>query len=66
MGRPWLTTVIDTYSRAIVGINLGYDALSSSVVALALRNAILPKQYGAEYKGIAKLWDESIFKDPAQ
>ncbi|RZM78651.1 Mu transposase C-terminal domain-containing protein [Leptolyngbya iicbica] len=50
MGRPWLTTVIDTYSRAIVGINLGYDAPSSSVVALALRNAIMPKQYGVEYK----------------
>lgn len=50
MGRPWLTTVVDTYSRAIVGINLGYDAPSSRVVALALRHAILPKQYGAEYK----------------
>jgi len=50
MGRPWLTTVIDTYSRAIVGFNLGYDAPSSRVVALALRHAILPKHYGSEYK----------------
>lgn len=50
MGRPWLTTVIDTYSRAIVGFNLGYDAPSSRVVALALRQSILPKQYGPEYK----------------
>lgn len=49
LGRPWLTTVIDTYSRCIVGINLGFDAPSSQVVALALRNAILPKRYGAEY-----------------
>lgn len=49
LGRPWLTTVIDTYSRCIIGINLGYDAPSSQVVALALRNAILPKQYGSEY-----------------
>ena len=48
--RPWLTTVIDSYSRCIVGINLGYDAPSSQVVALALRHAILPKQYGQEYK----------------
>lgn len=23
LGRPWLTTVIDTYSRCIIGINLG-------------------------------------------
>ena len=50
LGRPWLTTVIDSYSRCIVGINLGYDAPSSQVVALALRHAILPKQYGQEYE----------------
>lgn len=49
LGRPWLTTVIDTYSRCIMGINLGFDAPSSQVVGLALRHAILPKQYGAEY-----------------
>ncbi|MEG4199531.1 Mu transposase C-terminal domain-containing protein [Microcoleus sp. Pol12A5] len=49
LGRPWLTTVIDSYSRCILGINLGFDAPSSQVVALALRHAILPKQYGAEY-----------------
>jgi len=48
--RPWLTTVIDTYSRCIMGINLGYDAPSSQVVALALRHAILPKSYGKEYR----------------
>ena len=48
--RPWLTTVIDTYSRCIVGVNLGFDAPSSRVVALALRHAILPKQYGSAYK----------------
>lgn len=50
LGRPWLTTVIDTYSRCIVGINLGYDAPSSQVVALALRHAMLPKRYSPEYK----------------
>lgn len=49
IGRPWLTTVIDTYSRCIMGINLGFDAPSSQVVALALRHAILPKHYGSEY-----------------
>ena len=50
LGRPWLTTVIDTYSRCIMGINLGFDEPSSQVVALALRHAILPKKYGSEYK----------------
>mgnify|MGYP001800244474 FL=1 len=48
--RPWLTTVIDTYSRCIMGINLGFDAPSSQVVALALRHAIMPKQYSREYE----------------
>jgi putative transposase len=33
-----------------MGINLGFDAPSSQVVALALRHAILPKHYGVEYK----------------
>jgi putative transposase len=50
LSRPWLTTVVDTYSRCIMGFNLGYDAPSSQVVALALRHAILPKQYDWEYQ----------------
>ncbi len=50
LGRPWLTTVIDSYSRCIIGVNLGFDATSSQVVALALRHAILPKRYGDDYK----------------
>jgi len=50
VNRPYLTTVIDTYSRCILGFNLGFDAPSSKVVALALRHAILPKQYGSDYK----------------
>ncbi|MEA5504857.1 transposase family protein [Halotia wernerae UHCC 0503] len=55
LSRPWLTTVIDSYSRCIMGINLGYDPPSSQVVALALRHAILPKQYGSEY-GLHEEW----------
>lgn len=50
IGRPYLTTVIDCYSRCIVGFYLGLAAPSSQVVALALRNAILPKRYGSEYE----------------
>lgn len=50
LSRPWLTTVVDTYSRCIMGFNLGYDAPSSQVVALALRHAILPKQYDSQYQ----------------
>ncbi|MEI2577495.1 Mu transposase C-terminal domain-containing protein [Scytonema sp. PRP1] len=55
LGRPWLTTVIDSYSRCIIGINLGYDAPSSQIVALALRHGILPKNYGSEY-GLHEEW----------
>ena len=33
-----------------MGVNLGFDAPSSQVVALALRHAILPKKYGVEYQ----------------
>ncbi len=49
--RPYLTKITDSYSRCIMGIHLSFDTPSSSqVVALALHHAILPKQYGAEYK----------------
>ncbi|WP_427158561.1 Mu transposase C-terminal domain-containing protein [Aliinostoc sp. HNIBRCY26] len=50
IGRPQLTTVIDCYSRCIVGLRLGFAAPSSQVVALALRNAIMPKRYTSEYE----------------
>ena len=55
LGRPRLTTIVDTYSRCIVGINVGFDAPSSQVVALALRHAILPKHYGEDY-GLHEEW----------
>jgi putative transposase len=55
IGRPWLTTIIDCYSHAIIGINIGFDVPSSQIVALALRHAILPKKYGAEY-GLLNEW----------
>lgn len=49
LGRPWITTIGDSYSRCLIGVNIGFDAPSSHVVALALRHAILPKSYGQEY-----------------
>lgn len=50
LGRPWLTTVVDSYSRCIMGIHLGFDAPSAAVVCLVLRHAILPKQYSSAYE----------------
>ena len=49
LGRPWITTVCDSYSRCLMGFHIGFDAPSSHRVALALRHAILPKYYGEEY-----------------
>ena len=55
LGRPWLSTVVDTYSRCIMGIHLGFDAPSAAVVCLALRHAILPKQYSGGYE-LKEVW----------
>lgn len=56
LGRPWLTIVVDTYSRCIMGLHLGFDAPSAPVVGLALRHAILPKQYPVGYE-LQQVWD---------
>jgi putative transposase len=50
LGRPWLTLVVDSYSRCIMGCHIGFDAPSAAVVCLALRHAILPKQYSSAYE----------------
>jgi putative transposase len=56
LGRPWLTIVVDSYSRCIQGLHLGFDAPSAQVVGLALRHAILPKQYPAAYE-MQQVWE---------
>ncbi len=42
--------MIDTYSRVIIGMHLGFDPPSAEVVCLALRHAILPKEYSGAYE----------------
>lgn len=42
--RPWLTIIIDDYSRAIAGYELSFLAPSAMKTALALRQAIWRKQ----------------------
>jgi putative transposase len=44
MARPWLTVVIDDFSRAIAGYYLAFDPPSSLRTCLALRQAIWRKQ----------------------
>jgi putative transposase len=41
--RPWLTTIMDDYSRAICGYTIFLGAPSAMNTALALRQAIWPK-----------------------
>lgn len=54
--KPWLTTVMDDYSRAIAGIFLSMQAPSSINTALALRQAIWKKEDSAwEICGIPQI-----------
>ncbi|MEH1867589.1 MAG: Mu transposase C-terminal domain-containing protein [Nostoc sp.] len=54
--RPWLTTVVDTFSSCIVGFHLWIKQPGSTEVALALRHAILPKNYPEDYQ-LNKVWE---------
>ncbi|WP_017294851.1 Mu transposase C-terminal domain-containing protein [Geminocystis herdmanii] len=55
LDRPWLTIIIDSYSRCLMGFYLGFESPSSQIDALALRHAILPKFYSSEY-GLRNEW----------
>ncbi|MBD2604995.1 Mu transposase C-terminal domain-containing protein [Scytonema hofmannii FACHB-248] len=55
---PWLTTIVDTYSSCVVGFRLWIKQPGSTEVALALRHAILPKNYPDDYK-LNKVWEIS-------
>ncbi len=56
VGCVWITSVIDSYSSCIMGYYLSFMLAGSHEVALALRHAILPKQYGVEYE-LQKEWE---------
>lgn len=57
LGQPWLTVLIDYYSRMIVGFCIGFEPPSYPVIMEALRQAILPKTYVHErYPQIANPW----------
>ncbi|MBI5758108.1 MAG: DDE-type integrase/transposase/recombinase [Planctomycetales bacterium] len=57
LGQPWLTVLVDYYSRMIVGFCIGFEPPSYAVIMEALRHAILPKSYVRErYPRIANDW----------
>ena len=41
--RPWLTLIIDHYTKCILGFSVSYDKPSHMTVARALKMALLPK-----------------------
>lgn len=44
LGRPWLTLLLDVFSRSVVGFHLSFDAPSAGGVALAIAQGVLPKR----------------------
>ncbi|WP_088893312.1 Mu transposase C-terminal domain-containing protein [Leptolyngbya ohadii] len=61
--RPWLTTVVDTFSSCLIGYHLCHKQPGAHEVALTLRHAILPKRYPPEYE-LEKPWN--IYGPPLQ
>ncbi|NQV23005.1 MAG: transposase [Rhodopirellula sp.] len=57
IGQPWLTVLIDYYSRMIVGFCLGFDPPSYAVLMESLRHAILPKtSVASTYPSVKGSW----------
>lgn len=58
LGRPWLTLILDEYSRYVLGYYLGFEEPSNVSVARALRNALMPKtEIIGRYPSISNAWD---------
>lgn len=70
LGRPWITLVIDCFSRMIIGFYVGFEHPSSTSVAFALAHAFLPKDEWLRRLGVPGTWPahgfpEAIFVDNA-
>jgi len=58
LGRPWITVLIDDYTRCILGIYIGFEPPSHYTVARCLKHAFLPKvSMSAEYPDVKGTWD---------
>ena len=56
LGRPWLTIVIDEYSRYVLGYYLSFEEPSSVSMSRALRHALGVKAPSADVKGSWDAW----------
>lgn len=54
--RPWLTTMVDTFSSCLIRYRLWHKQPGAHEVALLLRDAALARQYPPEYE-LQKSWD---------
>lgn len=61
--KPWLTVIIDDYSRAVPGYYLGFEPPSSIRIALALRQAIWRKEDNWTVCGIPEKFYSDCGKD---
>lgn len=56
LGRPWLTLLLDVFSRSVLGFHLSFDPPSASGVALAISQGVLPKAEWLAERGLELLW----------
>ena len=57
LGRPYLTVLHDNHTKSIIGFYLGFEPPSFLAIAMALENAILPKDYVKElYPRVQNSW----------
>lgn len=56
LGRPWLTLLLDVFTRCVLGLYVSFDAPSAVGVALAMAQAVLPKDEWLAFRGIGLAW----------
>jgi putative transposase len=69
LGRPWLTICIDSHTRCVLGIYIGFEPPSYLTVGKCLKHAFLPKtDLQKQFPEIRNTWDahgvmEQLFVD---
>lgn len=72
LGRPWLTALIDRYSRCIIGFSVGFHPPSWTSVMEAMQHAVMPKgDFLSALGGIHQAWPchgvpDKLFTDGAR
>jgi putative transposase len=56
LGRPWLTLLLDVFSRCVLGFTLSFDPPSAAGVAQTLTQGVLPKQKWLGEHGLEVDW----------